>query len=928
MELYTHTPDEEPDLNRKVKKNMLKKKGLSSEEIEKMVDSLDLVFDQGGVDGEFDDMPYTPCKLVKRIFIEPPSFSDIIDAEPEPQEKDKGVSQLMLQQYYGDADKERERNAAFKRYKSHIGKKNIEVFDDKTGEKRTIEIYGITDYVGKAKDTKELRITGFETRLEKLSRAIQGDFSLYETQLSKLSSHARSEMMDVYESLRETDPELAKKIKDEVESQLQDMSSEEGRHKIIQTLIDKDIEFIETNNYSYNSHQHIQENLKTLGKHGEKSIKHTITKEHSKLEKVGLPIMNALITLRNTIKAPIHKAVGTYVAAPIHRLLFNVSKTNSKGPISVNGYEITPIEDMLAISQQRSAGAFKNKPTHRYQARKAYFIEQEKLDMMATDNGSPTTLKNKIKNIYKLAFVPRIKAIVNYKEGNVAVLNAGANDEIELSQKSNLAIGNQSVRLRTTHKKIKSYEKDIDDLQILLRHAETPEQKVQLERTIESRKKGLLKEEVKRNELERMEIDDVPVDAIGLSEHDKAVKSDLTKVVTGVKTASRVVAGYLISNYIYDDVPGKDQVVEEEIFHPASKEPDQVITQPGLDQEGISNISLDDLDNGATRTLMHDTYNPGARSIEAVTPFNRGGSFTLDGKKFSGADIEAMKINPNYAMCTIDQPLDGSTPVHSVIQEILEKTTGDSYTSQEILDMISSGRISDFRRCLSRSDVGIPSGHELESTLDKVISSGTHQIIIPGKEIPAHIETVYKVVTSNAERVINAPAVAALSALAAGELSDFNDVLRHTKSEPGKIRNEIEYEISRAELEQAKMTKEAQKGQEGKEQGTQKSDVKPNLGHIKKNIDVMAFQRNNKPKARKYSCQPNIPGFKGFSGTKREDLGKHDKLGKSGFNENEILGFAKEPSEYDEFSKYNNSKKKSTDDLEIWGDVYEWWKEI
>ena len=116
METYSYFPDDEPDLNRKVKKGMLQKIGLTKEEIEKVVDSVELEFDQGGADGEFDDMPYTPCRLVKKL-----SFEPFVET-PQPvyeehEEKEKGVSQLMLEQYYGDATKERERNAAFKRYK-------------------------------------------------------------------------------------------------------------------------------------------------------------------------------------------------------------------------------------------------------------------------------------------------------------------------------------------------------------------------------------------------------------------------------------------------------------------------------------------------------------------------------------------------------------------------------------------------------------------------------------------------------------------------------------------------------------------------------------------------------------------------------------------------------------------------------------------
>lgn len=903
MELYTRPYNDEPDLNRRVKKRLLENMGLSAEEIETVVDSVDLEFTAGGADGEFDDMPYTPCRLVKKIHFEPITPVEPTPFEPEEAQESLPVSQLMLEQYYGDAKKERSRNEAFKRYKSHVGKKTIDVFDEKTGETRSMEIYGVLDYTGKANDTRELRITGFETRLEKLSRAVNGDFSLYETQLSKMTGIARREILDAYEAMRETDPELATKIKEEAEQQLEDLNSEENRHKMIQALIDQDTEFIETNNYSYNSRQHVQEHLKTLGKHGEQSIKHAITKDHTKFEKAGLHVMNSMISLRNTIKAPVHKAVGTYVAAPIHRLLFRAGKTESKGPTYVDGYEITPIEDMLATSQKRSAGAFKNKPTHRYQARKSYFAQLEQEQILASGNASPITLKNKIANIYHMAIVPRVKAITNYREGNIAVLNAGAYDEMELSRKRRGQMDALSLSLRTSNRKIEMYENDIEQISILLKHAKSPEQKVMLEQTLQARKKGLLQEQVRRNEVERTEIDDVPVDSIGLSDHDKAVKSDMTKTVTGVKTAARVVGGMLISRYIYDEIPGKDQIVEEEIFHPATKEPDQVILEAGLTEEQIAGLSFDNLDSGVARTLMHDTYDAGARKIERVADELRGVAFEYNGAKLSGADIGAMSINPNYAGCLIDQPLNGSTSIQSVVKEILEDSTGKSFTDSEVAKMIASGEITNVQRCLSSSSVGIPSGWEApSSTLQEIIASGSHEVIIPGKEIPAYIETVYKVVAGNAERVINTPAAMALSALGAGQLSDMNDLLRHTRSEPGKIRMLVENEKARIENEKARAA-----GDE--------SVPQPARQKVPLQKEVKTFQRNTKPKARRFSYQANIPGFNGFHGTKRKDLGRHGKLGQAGYNENELSGFADEPISYDDVS--SKRKKQPTEDLEI-----------
>lgn len=376
-EAYAPFSGNKQDDDEKIKRGMLSRLGMEKEEIDRIIDSIEVVPDRGGADGMFDDGPYTPVKLIKTIYKEPPIIPiPIPNPEPE-KEPSRKPRQTMLEQFYGDRDAETKRIKTFDRFKSHVTKKTIDTYHE-DGTKRKIEVYTIEDYPGKEQDSDELLLDGYQTRLERLSRAHQRDFSPYEREFQRLRATSIKEIMLKYEEMHKLNPEEAEKFKKKAMETVSDFNSHDFKKAAIQALIDQDTEFIETNNYTYNSRQNTAENLKTLGKDGEKSVKAQISDEQSFAQKFGLKSMNAMISIRNHTKAPVNKALGTWVASPIYRALMGVKQAKSKGPVSVDGYLITPMEDMLATSQKHSRGMFKNKPSHRYHARKDYFIEEEK----------------------------------------------------------------------------------------------------------------------------------------------------------------------------------------------------------------------------------------------------------------------------------------------------------------------------------------------------------------------------------------------------------------------------------------------------------------------------------------------------------------------------------------------------------------------
>lgn len=173
-----HRSKEEND--EKIKRGMLSRLGMKKEEIDRVIDSIEVEPDDG-VDGRFDDGPYTPVKLVKTIYKEPLIIPTL---EPEPIPKLEGEPsrksrQTMLQQFYGDREAETKRIKTFDRFKSHVAKKTIDTYHEE-GTKRKIEVYTIEDYPEKEQDSDELLLDGYQTRLERLSRAHQRDFSSYE----------------------------------------------------------------------------------------------------------------------------------------------------------------------------------------------------------------------------------------------------------------------------------------------------------------------------------------------------------------------------------------------------------------------------------------------------------------------------------------------------------------------------------------------------------------------------------------------------------------------------------------------------------------------------------------------------------------------------------------------------------------------------
>ena len=388
-----------------------------------------------------------------------------------------------------------------------------------------------------------------------------------------------------------------------------------------------------------------------------------------------------------------------------------------------------------------------------------------------------------------------------------------------------------------------------------------------------------------------------------MSQHDKANKSNMTKIVRGVKTAARVTAGVMISKYLYKEVAHKAKTPDSYEYIPGKTVEEEVTrtvteTVPGMDVENVGQIRLDDIYQKGSGMLTYDAY--GGNQVVDNTSFFRGLAFEYEGKLFSGSD--GFGFDPTkLTNIKIDQPIDGNTTLVSIVQEVMQDKTGKLFPQDEIGQMIIDGRITGFKFWRGQRD-DIPQGWlDASSIVPNMIDGGTHTItreitetitkILPGEYIlKPGIEYTYYT------RELNPLIVAAEAGLGIAEMSDWNELLRYTRSQDDierrhpRLMNQMKIENDKARAEKAK--KEAEKG-------TKEEEVKGSSGSkepIKKKREIKSFQRSNKSKERFFMHESTkmqlasqiaaekyegVTVFERFTGSKKEDM-------RSGYDENLI----------------------------------------
>ena len=269
----------------------------------------------------------------------------------------------MFAKFYGDRDYQdeyEERNARFREHE-------VERVDSSGRVYRVIE-----DYAEREEDERFLLLDKYSEALERMTKYESGDTSVYQG------------------------------TQDQIDAQLE-----------------RDREYVETRNHTFDQHKNTYKDLATLGKYGERMP--YIQRQPGVLRNIGRVVGNVGIFARNLV-APVYRVIGKYVAQPLHRL----------------------------VTRGRDASPYRNNFYHRMVARRDYFAEVNE----AQNPGHP--LRNFIKS--------RVDAIFKAAEGNEAVLRAGAADirrDIETHERRRNVIENLERRSAALDAQIQSLEQQL-----------------------------------------------------------------------------------------------------------------------------------------------------------------------------------------------------------------------------------------------------------------------------------------------------------------------------------------------------------------------------------------------------------------------------------------------------------------------------------
>ena len=385
------------------------------------------------------------------VVVEYPDVSYEIDEEAVKAEYEMR-RQDMLDKFYGNKARGKDYAIAMQNLKDHIVEKEFE-FKDKDGKTVKGTYQTVEDYSEKEEDLKFMQLEEYSERLERLTKAEAGDLSVYN------NVHIRDE-----------------------EGKFVKLSPEEARKA--------DEQYIESNNNAYNKLVSTRENLKTLGKYGEK-VPYFEFKEHQAVRNIFRAVGNAGKFVRNHVTAPVNKFIGSKIVSPIY------------GKVTGADYKV--------------AGLYGNKATHRYVARREYFSSQG-----------------------KGYFSSRFNSIFKAKEGNRAVLAAGAYDIQKSITRKYTEIAQQKAFEKKTEFASKSIDEKIAMLQEDLEKAVDEKDKAKLSSSLEDL--GKAKAQIARDrELNEntATAQTIQTDAVDISQHDIANKENVTRTITGVKMLTR-----------------------------------------------------------------------------------------------------------------------------------------------------------------------------------------------------------------------------------------------------------------------------------------------------------------------------------------------------------------------------------------------------
>ena len=648
--------------------------------------------------------------------------------------------QDMLDKYYGNKAKEKEYRSRYKRFISHLVKKD---------GYETIE-----DYEEKAEDEKFLQLEEYAYRLERLSKAENGSFAAYKKaiELYKLTNSYPKD---------ENGNDLTEK-------------------QIIEALRIEDQEYIETNNYAYNQHKSTNENLKTSGKLGEKAAYLALKKIFKEDIDTGKKKLSVKALATNIIPALANAGIfiRNYTKRPLYSLL---------------GQGLSKVHGVLYKSKTNVAGLYKSKRTHRYEARKDFYEQafdaefiRKNLDRI--DKGKDPLNMGGLSYSLKKAFSPRLKAIFKPKEGNIAVLSRGANDiETSIRNREIIKLDQQRLNIELNNQREKQNQK-IKDIKNRIKVSEDKNEKEKLIKHLKENQ-GILEQindNIKLNK-ERPIPNIVQTDPISMAQHDKANKENMTKVITGVATAAKVVAARFLIPKVVEVV--RNEIAPTQRIIPEQTIETEVFVKDGLTKSDLENITIGDVYDG--KNNLSYTYWGGKTTTNPTEAYFRGIALRHEDKIISGSDsIGFDYLNDGITTTKISQ-MTSDTKLFDVAAETLTNA-GNNVTSEQLISSIINSSdpkaaakefIDGLQLYIDSKPSGIPMGwgttkDALTPVIENAASNGHFEII---KEIiPRSIVTTPGKIEEFSK--INPRILATILALGGTQVTDIYDILRRTKS--------------------------------------------------------------------------------------------------------------------------------------------------
>ena len=649
-------------------------------------------------------------------------------------ERDRLVAEWdadMLDKFWGNKEKEKRYRAGIAEYKSHII-----TLEDGT---QTVE-----DFEGKEELERFLQLEEFKDRIEA--------YSLYEKRKDP------SKYLERLEHYKKIGAPLPRK--------------EDGSlytdDEYIDMFIKDDKQYISTYNNAYNRLQVSYYNWKTLGKYGEKTPTFKMEPRRDEngkfqtkvfVKNLGHAFMNIAIFGRNYISAPIHKAIGTLVVAPLYKL--------------------------ITKADERTAGLYSNKRSHRYAAAREYFQQQylEEWYRKRAEKGKPSKQFGGLFASLKMLATVRKNALMFADEAYSFILETGHQHNYETATHLCYMRELEKEYKKSLVERKEFLKQQSEELELKLQQQQSEEEKQQTKDELEK----IHKEQAEINkELESstkaLSLMNTQNDAVDLSVHNKANKDNITHIVTVAETAAKIVGAKWLSKNLKKWITEKQ--IQNTPGHYENVPGDSIDPSKG---QQLSNQAV--VDTSGKHEVYHTAYYDGMQSYnypagnESITGIVSPRQST--GLRYSSSTIASNTAIP-HSTTTITQNIPGLGSFFETQAQNLSKGMGKTVTALDIINDLNNSpntkqAFLDFVANSSFEINGQGWIRDLNGAELWELVATTEKIWVPGTQT----------VITTTRQVIDPLKVAGLGAIIASTGDNIYNEVRETRSEEYQVDNNL-----------------------------------------------------------------------------------------------------------------------------------------